>query len=652
MPITSQTNIKMKRLLLILFLLNVIILVNITPVITEATPTTAPTTNTATATTTLADADKTVTNEEQIGEFLGLDKTKASQVIVKSATLSRKNGLTTIKLNADGYIKVKGADSKEYIFSNLKSLDRMVINGNEVKSDAPEIVFDSAGEIIEAKFKTSQAGDYKFGNTKVPLPSNANIYYKQGKAHIGLLENTKISPTARLEPNKEGIQVEYKTSENGVLELFNGYKLKGATIIYDNDRLAFIGKNVEINGEIIAKDADVITYLDFNGETNKDYKGAYISMNKAKNKIVIGSNVNNPSPAVMFLQGSPYGINIENNDHFSLRAKGDIRGSYFLIEDRSKSGKSPYIETLNGWEINQDGGGFYYDTASDRIYLRTAAKGSVIKSFGENFANTGTVPMAIRSYKGDYNQKTVIKDKWLVISNSNEYGYGQNPNYIRINYYKQYPKLFTGVSEFLFYNYALTKESFEKWSGISLVIEDDAAKQWISKPENVRFLYDVMESVPGQQMKMLKNIYLRDSFTWCHAYAEPGEIHMSVYDNLDADTMRHEMAHIVDFKDGRGSFRREWNGKGLNSGPHTWSYGYTSMEDISTFLGTFAYGDDETMREYLGKNNQYYKKWRARVIVAYDNYFFTKKRMQEIFSAAGLQFDENSLNKYRNMGDV
>jgi len=599
-------------------------------------------------------------SETDIGELIGLGK---DQVKVKNADIQKPAGkATTITLTpGKGSIKIKNKEGVWKEYSNLDKL-KVIENGKDKIYDA-KMVINANGEIQEAYFTSVNGGKYDFENERIDIPKGGAIIYRKGtgkelgKAQVSVPANTKIIPPDAISANGKRIEVSYRTWDNGLLELPNGYKIKGAIVSYTGNQISFIGESaqgeVSVDNMRIKKSSDnpewVKTYLDFNGEVSKSYDSAYVSFNKDKGKVVIGSNIDKSSPAVTFTEANPYGLLLEKGDNFAVQVKGDAKGAYFSIEDRTKLGKTPLVETLNGFSINQDNGGFYYEGTKGQVYLRST--GPVVKEFGDNFAGSSSVPMEIRSYKtGANGEKVEVKNsRVLVVDNSNKYGYGPNPNFIRINYYKQYPKLATGVSNYLFYNYALTKEGFERFSGVNLIAEDSEATQWLSKPNNIKYLYDIMESVPQQQMKMIKNIFLQDSYWDCHAYADGDGIHMAVYDNLNGDVMRHEMAHIVDFEDGAGSFRSQWDGKGLNQGPHTYDYGYTDMEDISTFLEIFAYGDDATVKEYLDNSNPNHAIWRARVAVAYDNYYFTKSRMEEIYRGAGLPYDDSALNKYRNL---
>ncbi|VVB78243.1 Uncharacterised protein [uncultured archaeon] len=636
--------------------------------------------NTATSASQKDYSGKVEDTEKDIGDLIGLGK---DQIKVKNADIQKPAGKSTsITLTpGKGSIKIKDKDGNWKDYSNLEKLKiKIQENGKwvEKESDA-KIVINSKGEIEEAYFTSVNGGKYDLGNERIDVPKGGGVIYRKekgvGKAQVSVPANTKINPPVAYSKG-DRTEVSYRTWDNGVLELSNGYKIKGAIVSFTGDQISFVGESsdsqVEIDSMKMKKSSDSSawskTYLDFKGEVSKNYDSAYVSFNEANGKVVIGSNANSVnSPDVMFSEGNPYGIKMEKymsadksgkqvqvTPNFEVEVKGNSKGAYFSIQDRTKQGKTPLVETLNDFAINQDNGGFYYDSGKGQIYLRST--GPVVKGFGDNYAGTGSVPMEIHSYKtGDNGEKVEIKsNRVLVTSSSNEYGYGPNPNFIRINYYKQSPKLFTGVSNYLFYNYALTKDGFERFSGLKLVADDNAGSKWLSNPDNIRYLYDIMESVPSEQMKMIKTIHFKNSFWTCHAYADSSDMsmHMSVYDNLDADVMRHEMAHIVDFNDGAGNFRKEWDGKGLDRGPQTYSYGYEDMEDISTFLEIFSYGDDSKIKQYIDNSNPKHNYWRARVAVAYDNYYFTKSRMEEIYKAAGLPYDANALNKYRSLQEV
>jgi len=431
---------------------------------------------------------------------------------------------------------------------------------------------------------------------------------------------------------------------------------------YKQGKLFFDAGEVKIGALDIKNAGNVETYILFDGDVHSEIKGAYISMDKANGKLTLGCNVDVRGPAIKFNEGTTYGVKMEKGDNFAMQALGNSKGSYIKIQDRTKDGKVPLVETLNQYVLSQDNKGQYYHFQNEKLYIRP--RSVVIKDFGEKFDGSSSTPLEVHNFR-TVNDKKVSISKYnnkLGIGNLNNFGYGSNPRFIKTHvpdYYKdkKAPGLFTGFSNSLVYNYDVTERGLEKLTGVN--IRDEAGV--MRNPQNVKMVMDMFMSVPTKSLRkwglkefrIVRGGYmgLASSAGWFYVNANNG--------GFGPSTIKHEMTHLHDFIQGR-AFNSEWRAVGGFNGPHTWSYGYAASgaETTSTF-GDMIYKNSwggtnsrvfGSWKSGLSSNYQYHKSVRGRVAVFEKYNFISMNEAKRIFKQAGLDYNAQLREQYIKAG--
>lgn len=548
-------------------------------------------------------------------------------------------------------------NGRSFSYSELKAID-FKENGNTIQKE-PQIILDNNGKIKEAYFTTGKEGDYLLGNDIIKLSSSSKVIYKDGKAIVQVPKNTIELPQT-FSNEKVNSYMFYSEGDNGI---YLGEHLIKGGLGYDGKFFIQNQDRIEIADLVISNPAHVKTYIDFNGKINFGYNGAYISMDRNNGILVIGSNVNKPSPAVMIKKENVYGFRFDSEeDHIAFQSSGNSDGSYFKIK-KSAPGIVPEYEHLNDFIMNQNGKSFYYNSNLKKLYAYQ--EGRLIKDFGEATGNArGSVASTLTgSFKtGNGRIDKLLGNNVLAIGNNGEFAVGDNKRFVRLRHYPRYPGFFTGISDLESYNYFLSKEGFERITGIRLIADDKAGAAYLKDSKNIRYLYDLLFSIPTEQSKMLRRMHFKYNVLGASAYAKSDmSIHLEIGgespsgNNLHPGIWRHEMGHIVDFRGGnKRQFDRMWYNSGLYGKVHTSSYSYNEAEQISEFIGWFSFLDEDgygrTTKQLL-TNHQNSKYWRAAFAVAWYNHGFSYQRIAEIYSQAGLKYDVNSLYSYmRNIG--
>lgn len=618
-------------------------------------------TKTTTTTTIPKDEKKSIENEENIGSFVGVEKNE--QITAKGVDLSRESGKTTVNFRQGGYVKIKNSDGKEIVYSELQKLDGVKKDGKEITME-PQITLNEKGEVIGAAFTTGADGEYIFGDQKVSLKKGTKVYFDKdsNKVILGVAENSQLTAPTKVDvkdPAKKDLIFSYQASGKGNLNL-NGYKFNGASLNYQNGNWFFDDKEVIIDDSFIARrNSDGIrTYLDFNGKASKDFKGAYISMNKNEKTIVIGTNTNDDSPAVMFTANNPYGIIMEPGDHFAFKVLGDGKTSYAMISDKDRSSKGfiPEMKIVGSVAVNEDNAAVGTFLKDGNFYKKI--NGVFIEEFKDS-AGKGVVPVDISAYKlnekGEEVPVSISKisvagkqqelPNRFVISNKGEIGVGPNPIWIAGNAYdKNYPLLTRGVSNKVSYNYVqYTKAGFEKYTGLKLSMDSYAVSKMT--PEKYRMLIDFSNSLTTQNKKYLQEIdIVANAGGGAIAWGGPGGIKVQA-DNLDPNTLRHEATHAIAL--GMNGFQSAWESVGGGSVAFTSGYGRTNEdEDVAEYGGEFIYKSPAYTAQYLtGTNGKYY---RGKMATMLKYNIIDRGTFNYHFANAGLATDDASIQKYIN----
>jgi hypothetical protein len=558
---------------------------------------------------------------------------------------------------ADGGKMTVSYNDKNYEYSSLSKVD--FSQGGTSISKNPQVIFGDDGLIKEAYFTTGREGEYALGNEIVNLPAGSKVVFVDGKANIQIPGDT-IKPPTPVNSNEKGKTSFTYFSEGDKGIKYGEYVIKGGLGWENGGYFIQNQKVLELGDFVVGNPDQTKTFIDFKGEINNNYPSAYISFDKTKGIFVLGANNNVASPSVMFKKDNAYGLKFDSDkDYFAIKAYGNDGVGYVKIK-KSAAGIVPEVSHLNDFLMDQDGKAIFYSAQHGKMFLHP--NGNLIKDFGisKTSADSSTVAVSISESLKTVNgkQEKAIGDYVVGVSNFNEIGMGKNKRFIRLRSYKGNPAFFTGVSDLEAYNYELTEVGFERLTGIRLIANDGAGSTYLSKPENIRYLYDLLASIPIEQTKMLDNMYFHKGFYGKYAYAEiyngRTSIHMTVGEGLtgsgnalSAGTWRHEMGHIVDFSGGRNKqFDRMWYNSGIDSHVIVSGYAHNGGERISEFIGDLAYKSNNGIKEILGQNWQNNKWYRAAFAVGWYNYGFTHERVAEIFSGVGLPYDENSLYGY------
>lgn len=588
------------------------------------------TTNTASTGTTRIEKDIGDT-ETPIGNIIG--NFGAEDFIVKNANIVKEKGLTRITFKDKGFIRIRYSKDDVVTYTDLKKIN---ING---KDEDPQLVFNEKATIVGAQFTAGKEGDYYFKNEKIHLPEGARFYLKDGKAEVVLPANTKIESfkSSLVDLKKEGIDFSLRFLDNSPIVFSSGDKFTGE-LRYKNSMFYF-NKDAKINELTIKNTKSVDTYLDFTGKP-LDVNGAYISINKAEKTIVIGTNTKDNGPGVMFGKDNPYGLLIQDTDHFAVQAIGSNKKSYIMITDKDRGSKGliPKAELVGHVAISQDNKAVGTYLQDDRFYVRI--NGKFIEGFD---GGATTVPIEISAFKwNEKNEKVSIdidKPGWgIVVSNNLELGYGPEAGYIRGSAYsKDYPLMTRAVSNRVVYNYVeYSKKGFEDYTKllgtpIPLTLDSYAASKMT--PDKYRMLIDIVTSLTPTSRKWLQEdgIRIQATASGALAWGWPGGLKIRM-DALDPGTLRHEMGHAASLGRG-GSFYSEWASVGGGSVAFTSNYGSSNEdEDVAEFCGEFLYKN--TQQTLTSSRNAKYYRGKMAVLAKYE--IISKEEFYTHFSRAGL----------------
>jgi len=548
------------------------------------------------------------------------------------------NGLTKVTFEAQGSLTLDGQT-----YSNLK----------KVEDKEPYLSIGKDGKIKEASFLTSDSKTtIVLGNEVLKdLPAGTKVFYKDGKATITQPRGTNIiapKETIDKKPGESDFYFEYQGGE--LFKLPNGDTINVKQIGFRQGNLFIEVKEATIGKYIKIKNSEVVrTYIDFKGEANGNYDGAYISYDESKGKVAIGTNGDKDGPVVQFNKGNPFGLHIEDKDHFAIKALAGSKYSYAVIQNRNNLDKSPLIQSMGNIAIDQD-------KASVLIWnnqLWMKPKGTYIS---EASGDSSTVPIELQALKVKDGKAVLVSDKKkiFVVSNSRQFAYGTDPERIAGSpYYRSYPGLTKRVSNRLYYNYP-TIQGFEKAFGIPLKLEDDYSRQKFTQTK-LMMMMDIADGLTPTSRKWLQSgginiARVADAGgSVAAAWGGPGFIQVAA-DNLDPGTIRHEMAHSASL--GRsmwggwravGGVEVDWRGNLISGSGITSNYGTTNAaEDLAEYGGEFLYKDT---RYELTKHPQA-KYFRAKLAYLTRWHVFSQRDFDLHMSRAGLETGFAAVNKY------
>ena len=147
-----------------------------------------------------------ISQETQIGNFIGIkteegETIKKDELTTKNVKIKKEEGITTLIIQQDGYIDIKGDK-----FADIKEGGTLKLN--------------EQGELVSADF-TSEGGTYNIGGKSIQVPAETKIVFEEGKLTIESPEEFKIdekySINSKGKVHVEGNQISGKEIEiNGL----------------------------------------------------------------------------------------------------------------------------------------------------------------------------------------------------------------------------------------------------------------------------------------------------------------------------------------------------------------------------------------------------------------------------------------------------
>ncbi|MEK6872674.1 MAG: hypothetical protein AABW90_01515 [Nanoarchaeota archaeon] len=527
-----------------------------------------------------------------------------------------------------------------YLFENVESLvvkytkgfTSNYLNLKPSSEGQQKLIFGLDGKLVEAYFKTGQEGNYVLGNEQIFLPAGTEVHFKDKTAKIKTTDG-KITALNSID-GKLGESIFEFFSESKRFDFGNGYIFKGYSLKFEKGRWFFDYKgNAKLNSLNIINEGK--TYIDFKGEINKEYKGAYISIDDKRGVFVTGSNINERGPRISFTKDNPYGLKISENDHFAVWSLGNPKGAYVRIMNRDKKGRVPLMDTLNQFAINFDEKSTHYSYSKEKLFFSP----KVILT-GFQTAKT-TSAIEIHNFRRNFNNIQPIsssdgKPNIFGITPEAQWAYGINPEFIKTDVpYKGYSSLKTGFSNsWLYYNIGSVAE-LQRLTGVK--ISDNTGLL-----NNVGYRKMFVDVMLGLQSPVLKNLREMDSgitikrHAWYAGLASNDFINIKS-SSFNPETLRHEMSHVRHFALGN-DFDSLWNSV-RGRGGYVTDYARTNnYEDIAE-TASYVYQPSFWSGKLNGEYGPIFKGKLA--VLAHPKYNVITK---EEFEALGL--DYSKINDY------
>jgi len=438
-------------------------------------------------------------------------------------------------------------------------------NLRAIGNQNPKLVFDSVGRLIGADFKTGSDGNYIFGNEKIFLSAGTEVHFKDNNAKINLLDGKIIPANVPLSiNNKPGESIfEFFSSNNKFLLVNNVFE--GAHLKFENGKMFFDFKgNAKLNSLDIINENGVKTYIDFKGEVNKGYEGAYVSIDDKNGKFVTGSNINTRGVKINFNKNNPYGLRILDNDHVAVWSLGNSDGAYIKIASRDSEGRVPKMETLNQFAMNFDDRGFHFNADTGKlIFTYPTVSGFKTAS--------SSVPLEIHNFKGSFNNIQPISAKTgkpdiIGINDNVDWGFGTNPGFIKTaTSYTGWGNLKVGFSNsWLYYNLGTTEDLNNFFKGkVTLVGEG-------YDPASLKILTDMLGNLPPDYWNKVETVRIDGTGVFLYA-GKAGYRSIRLDDISDPDVVLHELAHTHDFELGE-NLDELWDSVSSSGGGYVSSY--------------------------------------------------------------------------------
>jgi len=443
----------------------------------------------------------------------------------------------------------------------------------------PRLVFDSVGRLTEADFKTGSDGNYVFGNEQISLLAGTEVHFKEGKVNIKLPNEKMPTNLPFSVNNKSGESIfEFLSSNNKFSigdNVFTGEKLK-----FENGNLFFDFKgNAKLNTLDIINENGIKTYIDFKGEVNKGYKGAYISIDDKKGIFVTGSNINKRGVKINFDKNNPYGLRILDNDHFAVWSLGNSDGAYVRIVNRINQNRVPVMDTLNQFIINFDERSAHYNADLQNLYFSPEV---LLDGF-----QTGKTTSAIEilSFKGSFDKIEPVssedgKPSILGIIPEAWWAYGTNPEFIKTDIgYPEFSSVKRGFSNSWLYYNVNTVDDFHNLFGNKVRLHDTRGT---ANSQNLGYLRDVLASLPSRYWDEVGTLHIYNNRGGGNGLGGNGQVEL----NIDSrGTIVHELGHEIHMHLPReGGIREEFD--------NLWKSVRSSRGGfVSGYAGTWRWGE-------------------------------------------------------------
>jgi len=555
--------------------------------------------------------------------------------------------------------KAKDGESVPFEFPNLE----------ETSDGKLGFKLDEDGKVIEAHFKSTENKKYPLGNQLVELPKGAEVDFSDGKANIKMPADSKVVAAKILNKDSEGDTDFSYQSANGKFLFENGNFLQ---MVDKNGKLKFDGNFyydkglIRMNKMEIRNDQDIRTYIDFKGEINPNYEGAYISMNDGT--FVTGSNLDVFGPKINFLEGNPYGLRVKSGDVVAVQALGNPQGNYVKIVNRNAQGKIPKIDYLNEFGMNVDGKTVHYNSIDNKLYLSSK---TLLAGFTPGKSSVPVELEGLRTNNGKI-EKISKFGNVLGVTDDVEFAYGNNPAFIQTTtgYNRKYTSLKKGFSNsWLYYNIKNVRD-VNRFLGGKLVVSDSTGL--LNDPKNSKMVADLLAGLPPKVYRGLRTLRFKD--TVIHEYTDEngrthrdsvgglaghlsrGDVQVSK-SNFGAETIRHEITHTFQFSNPKG-FWSDWENVGYNprnqldtwSGANqgfAWGYGSSSLYEDGATYGDKLY-QPSYWKNLVGKSNRYNKIYRGKLAVLRKHNGITQLEYSAIMRTNNLDSSSSSVQKYIN----
>jgi len=453
-----------------------------------------------------------------------------------------------VKISGTG-IEAVGQKGNGATFTIIKENANLAVGEDIFENILPQsqaghptyIEIDEHGKITKADFSTTEkGGTYIFENTKVNVPANSHLMFKNGKIEIMAKEGSEFKETPSfIDSNVKGYETKI-VGEN--FKLPNGQSVSG-TLSFKENGQAFVeaGEIVNINGVEITKEFSLIGLNIITGEMPKEnevdlffdgkkHEGNYISLG-GKN-LMVSSQTKGDGPKIEFKEDNPY-LKIEEGDLVQMQPIGD---SQIEIKNRDSEKLIPQVVVTGDFRI-----------VEDSKTISSSSIGKVTINSNNNFQTT-TSPIDLKIIKRD--SYSALLNSKILVDNFNRIAIvpeGQKEVTISLE------GIEIPLNARIKYNYpSIDSISSMTSTEISFNDMDEGHKSLI-----LGKLRDYYNSLPSEMQNSLSKIqfanddYFENIFGKeknVGAFARGDEVVFREDERFNLKTFRHETAHVLEYK--------------------------------------------------------------------------------------------------------